>query len=137
MASLDYALSNDDDFDDLPRTFRREREAQERQAREREAFRLGAMDRKEPPLMAGDRGFDAPFSAARDYGPTYTSEPVPAIVKRLDVPFVRLSVFFLKAVVAAIPALVLLGALFWLAGSVLQTYFPWLAKMQIFIHFPQ
>ena len=45
-------------------------------------------------------------------------------------------VFFLKAVIAAIPALIVLGALIWLSGEILQQFFPWLIKMKILIQFP-
>ena len=61
---------------------------------------------------------------------------MPARVVRLDVPFLRLVAFFLKAVLAAIPALILLGVILWFGGHLLQTYFPWLIKAQILIHFP-
>ncbi|MFN3868852.1 MAG: hypothetical protein ACK4MF_07300, partial [Hyphomicrobiaceae bacterium] len=61
---------------------------------------------------------------------------LPAAVTRLDVPFFHLMTFFIKAVFAAIPALLLLGGLLWGAGHLLQTYFPWLVKAQILIHFP-
>ncbi len=44
--------------------------------------------------------------------------------------------FFLKAVLAAIPALILLGALIWFAGDMLQKFFPELIKMKISITFP-
>ena len=50
--------------------------------------------------------------------------------------FFRLVVFFIKAVFAAIPALILLVALLWLSGEVLRALFPWLLQMQILIHFP-
>lgn len=136
MASIDYPLSADDEFDDLPRTIRRERDAREREARDREAH-----GRADPPFMARNGsapGYGAAYTETPDYsGVAYAGEPVSAIVKRFDVPFVRLSAFFLKAVVAAIPALVLLGAILWLAGDIVQTYFPSLVKMQIFIHFPE
>jgi hypothetical protein len=103
-------------LDDLPRTLRREREARQREAAGR------------PPayLMR-----DKPYA---DSPPT--DEPMPAAVVRFDVPFVHLAAFFLKAVIAAIPALILLGVLLWLAGDLLQTFFPALVKMQILIRFP-
>jgi hypothetical protein len=37
--------------------------------------------------------------------------------------------FFIKAVFAAIPALIILAGLLWLAGQGLSTYFPQLSKM--------
>ena len=71
--------------------------------------------------------------------PSYipVAEPtMPASVQRFDVPFTHLVVFFLKAVIAAIPALFVLGVILWFAGQLLQTFFPWLVKAQILIHFP-
>jgi hypothetical protein len=61
---------------------------------------------------------------------------VPATVHRLDVPFTHLARFFVKAVLAAIPALILLGTILWIAGTVLQSQFPQLIKMRILIGFP-
>ena len=55
---------------------------------------------------------------------------------RFDVPFLSLMTFFIKSVFAAVPALILLGVMLWLAGDVLRTLFPWLVKMQILIRFP-
>ena len=69
-------------------------------------------------------------------GLPYGDEPVAAAVTRFDVPFMRLVMFFLKAVFAAIPALILLGVLLWFAGHILQTQFPELIKMKILITFP-
>lgn len=136
MASIDYPLTADE-FDDLPRTIRREREAREREARDREAF-----GRADPPFISRSgpaaSEYDAGYAATADYsGAAHPAEPVPAIVKQFDVPLVRLAAFFLKAVVAAIPALILLGVILWTAGDIVQTYFPSLVKMQIFIHFPE
>jgi hypothetical protein len=96
--------------DDLPRTIRREREARERQAREREAA---------PPVPVMERedafGEAAPRSTVSD----------------IDVPFFRLMMFFVKAVFAAIPALIALTAVLWLLGQGLQSVFPQLVKMKI------
>jgi hypothetical protein len=108
--------------DDLPRTFRREREAREREAREREADQREAMIiepaflRRDPPnrLMAP--------AAAED---------------RLQIGFLRLTAFCIKVVFAAIPAIVILAVLLWLGGQALATFFPQLPRMQIFIHFPK
>lgn len=66
----------------------------------------------------------------------YGDEPMPASVKRFEVPFFRLAFFFIKAVLAAIPALILLGALLYIAGKGLQAYFPELVRMKILITFP-
>jgi hypothetical protein len=114
----------DGDIDDLPRTLRREREAREREARERDAKARAATLTHD--FGASDAERDLPaFSAA-----------AAATVVRFDVPFFHLMAFFLKAVLAAIPALILLGALLWLAGDILRNLFPWLVKMQILIRFP-
>ncbi|HLB07686.1 MAG TPA: hypothetical protein VJN41_08345 [Alphaproteobacteria bacterium] len=120
MTDANYLLSADDDADDLPRTLRREREARAREARERAAA-------GPPQFLARDDDYDAEPLAG---------EPVPAVVTRFDVPFFRLMTFFMKAVLAAIPALILLGVILWFAGDLLQALYPKLVKMRIMIHFP-
>jgi hypothetical protein len=111
--SLTAELAADDD---LPRTIRREREAREREAREREAaVSVPTIERGEPYILA------APAATVTDF----------------DVPFVRLMSFFIKAVLAAIPALLLLTVLLWLFGQGLQTFFPQLLKLKILIYVPQ
>ncbi len=135
MAQIDYPLSADEGPDDLPITLRRERDAREREARER-----AARERGEPDFGDGSAADYGGTQAAAGHGPAraqYSDAPVAAVVKRFDVPFFRLMFFFLKAAVAAIPAIVLLVGLVVLAVSALQTYFPWLMKLQIFIHFPE
>ena len=57
-------------------------------------------------------------------------------VTRLEIPFLHLTAFSLKAVMAAIPALILLVMLLWLAGEALTASFPNLVKMQILIRMP-
>lgn len=128
MADPNFPLSADEDMDDLPRTLRREKAAREREARERGG---GGEARSAPPPELG-----APVDP--HYGPAaYEEEPVPAVVRQLDVPFFGLMWFFMKAVLAAVPALILLGAMVWGAGEILQQLFPWLVKMKIVILFPQ
>jgi hypothetical protein len=131
MSDTNFALSADSDFDDLPRTLRREKEARAREAREREAREKEGRSRD--PMMS-----DAPSYLARpQYAPiAYGDDPLPATVKRLDVPFLQLVAFFLKAVLAAIPALILLGAILYFAGKGLEAYFPDLVRMKIMITFP-
>ena len=104
--------------DDLPRTFRREREAREREARQRDAAR-----------------FAPEFS--RDEMVYEERAPASGAVRRLEIPFLHLMRFFFKAVFAAIPALLLLTALLWLGGQALSAFYPQLGKMQILIHFPK
>ncbi len=112
MRDIHLPLTADGGPDDLPRTLRRERE---RQARERDSSPGGA-------------GF--PPAEATTY------QPVRAAVTRFDVPFLRLMFFFFKAVFAMVPALLLLGAILWSLGHLLQKIFPQLVKMQILIWFP-
>jgi hypothetical protein len=109
--------------DDLPRTFRREREARERQALERDT----------PPVLSKPAAVPrlAPDPVAAN---TLPGESV--TVTRFDVPFGHLAKFFVKAVFAALPALILLTIVLWGVGEVLQRYFPWLLKMRILIQFP-
>jgi hypothetical protein len=126
MAEPNFQLAAEDDFDDLPRTLRREKAAREREARER---RSGVERGPGPELGSPVDPHYAPS--------TYVEEPVPAVVKQLDIPFFRLMFFFIKAVLAAVPALILLGAIIWGAGEILQSLFPWLVKMRIVILFPQ
>jgi hypothetical protein len=102
--------------DDLPRTIRRERDARERQAREREARERETVA---APMPSMDRDGDLDMPAPR------------STVTDIDVPFFRLMMFFIKAVFAAIPAMVALTALLWLLGQGLQSYFPQLVKMKI------
>ncbi len=125
MASVDFPLMADEGTDDLPRTLRREREARERAAREKEAKARAA-------TLTHDFG----ASDANDDRRTYTDPGSAAAVTRFDVPFGHLMAFSIKAVLAAIPALILLGALLWVAGAVLKAYFPELIHMQILITFP-
>ncbi len=104
--------------DDLPRTLRREREARERQAREMRERAAAAAYHSFGPRVS--EGMGAP----------------PGVVTRLDLPFLHLAAFFLKAVFAAVPALFVLGFLLWGVGHVLLNWFPDLVKMQILILFP-
>ena len=125
MASVDFPLMADEGSDDLPRTLRREREARERAAREKEAkaraatltHDFGASDAR------GDRSM-----AAEAYAGT--------ALNRFDVPFGHLMMFFIKAVFAAIPALIVLSVLLWLGGNVLKAMYPELIHMQILVTFP-
>jgi hypothetical protein len=112
--------------DDLPRTFRREREAREREARDREAREREALEREaaiiEPAFLHRDP-------------PSRLIVP-PTAEDRLQIGFLRLMAFSVKVVFAAIPAVLILAVLLWLGGQALATFFPQLPRMQIFIHFP-
>jgi hypothetical protein len=131
MTDANFPLTADSDFDDLPRTLRRERDARAREAREREQREKGrgGMDASlgDPPSY---------LARTRTVPTVYGDDPIPASVQRFDVPFLRLVAFFLKAVLAAIPALILLGAILFYAGKGLEAYFPELVRMKIMITFP-
>ena len=135
MAGPDFG-SFSDDTDDLPRTLRREKEARAREARERAARERAAA----PTLSTGiDDDYSRPqpqIYRSAETEPCIGNAPVAATVRAFDVPFARLVTFFLKAVVAAIPALILLTAILWTFGSALEALFPELIKMKILISFP-
>jgi hypothetical protein len=136
MSNVSFTALGDDSGEDLPRTFRREKEARAREARERalqeranDPPSLGAPSpepsmelRTAPDFDVDDAGDDGDFDGG--------------VVRRFDIPFLHLSLFFLKAVVAAVPALILLGVILWFGGQLLETMFPELIKMKILISFP-
>ena len=112
------SLSMTAEEDDLPRTIRRERDAREREARERSAV-----------VPTGP--------AALERGGDYAMPAPAATVTDFDVPFSKLMMFFIKAVFAAVPALLLLTVMLWLFGQGLQQAYPQLLKMKILIYVPQ
>lgn len=120
--------------DDIPRTFRREREAREREAREKEAFARPAAS---PPTHGG---LSSSLAPPRDEGPYATGADSPptmtGVVTAVDIPFGRLVAFMVKVVLASIPALMLLMLILWLFGQGLSTFFPQLVKMKILVTFP-
>ncbi len=126
MTDMNFPLHAGTDMDDLPRTLRREREAREREARERAPSGLEA--------TSSQAAYDS--HASNDQTAYSAADAYPAAVRRLEVPFTHLMGFFLKAVLAAIPALILLTGILWAAGWVLKTFFPELLHMQIMISFP-
>lgn len=106
--------------EDLPRTLRREKEAREREARDRDgAFQTAPQT---------DAGFD--------YGADEQYEPETVTVSYLQIPFLHLMMFFIKAVFAAIPALILLVVVAYLIGETLQSYLPWMRQFEIVIRPP-
>jgi hypothetical protein len=121
-------LSMDAD-DDLPRTIRRERDAKE--AREREARDREARER----LSMEPSGFTV-FEPQIRYQPAAAAASAAAAMG-LDVPFSKLMTFFIKAVFAAIPALLILTALLWISAVGLQALFPDLVKLKVLVYMPQ
>ena len=115
-ADLEFGLFADEASDDLPRTLRREKEARAREARERAAQERAAA----PSLSTGQDDYSGPrpqVYRSADIEPRSDDHPAPATVRRFDVPFVHLATFFIKAVLAGIPALILLGVILWFAGA--------------------
>lgn len=121
--------------DDLPRTFRREREAREREARERDGGlngnNLGGMG---PAAGPGGHDYGPP---PQDYGAGSADNLFNAgasgTVTRFEVPFLHLVGFFLKAVLAAIPALILLTVLLFAGGWVLKQFAPSFRHFEIIV----
>jgi hypothetical protein len=133
-ANLDFGPFFEESSDDLPRTIRREKEARAKEARERAAQERAAA----PSLSAGSDSYSASRPGAYPAGgePRDGDIYVPAIVRRFDVSFAHLAKFFLKAVLASIPAMILLTTILWFAGALVQSLFPALIKMRILIGFP-
>ncbi|MCC7251696.1 hypothetical protein [Hyphomicrobium sp.] len=132
MTDANFPLMADSDFEDLPRTLRREKEARAREAREARERR----DRERRGMDASLGDPPAYLARTRQAPAVYGDDPVPAAVRRFDVPFIHLAKFFLKAVLAAIPALILLGVLLYYAGKGLEAFYPELVRMKITITFP-
>lgn len=129
---MSVPLTADGDMEDLPRTFRREKEARAREAREREARERDAL----PSGLSTPQPEPAAYVSQATYPGYPSDEAVPAAIRSIDVPFFRLMWFFIKAVFAAIPALIILGVLLWLGGQALEAAFPELLKAKILITFP-
>ena len=122
MPAMDRNVSlGDGSGDDLPRTLRRERDAQQR-AQQQHRMAMPAA-----PAAIALHESDWPTDGASSR----------AIVTGFKVPFFRLMIFYLKAVIAAVPALILLLAILWGLGHALMTFFPWLVKVQILIQVPK
>jgi len=134
MAGPDFG-SFSDDTDDLPRTLRREKEARAREARERAARERAAA----PTLSTGiDDDYSRPqpqIYRSAETEPCIGNAPIAATVRAFDVPFARLVTFFLKAAIAAVPGVLLLGVILWFVGAGLEMAFPQLIKMKILIGF--
>ena len=100
-------------------------EAMHRAARERDGRERLSLDAL--PIHAFER--QTPYGFA---------VPVPAgPAGALDVPLGRLMAFFMKAAVAAVPALLVLVAAIWLLGHGLQVLFPDLVKLKVLIYMPR
>jgi hypothetical protein len=139
MSEPSLTMSADDD---LPRTFRREREARERAQREREAAGASGStpgSAQGPTLRAGPGSGFSPMAGPqpmRGLDDDADLPAPPATVTAFDVPFWKLSLFLVKVVLAGIPALLLLCAILYGLGQALQAFFPSLVKLKILITIP-
>jgi hypothetical protein len=147
-----FPLAGETSLDDLPRTLRREHEARAREARERDGPSLSTGNAAAVKTATAKIAAAAPVSSTAPPAADMTymaaetlsaaaersvaSAPVPAVVKAVDVPFKDLVAFFLKAVIAAIPAFILMMAILWGIGQVIETVAPNLLKAKILISFP-
>ncbi len=138
--TTNFPLTAEDGHDDLPRTLRRAREEREQAKREAERATNAA---PEPPKFSNSPGSPAQaqtnnehlsIGASSDAASMEASED--GVVRRLDIPFLHLMAFFIKAVFAAVPAMLLLIALLWGFGNVLEALYPEFIKMKIQIYFP-
>ena len=121
------------DDDDLPRTLKREKEARARDQLAREILNAPrtSYGAPSPPPAPDGQYFQAPPASVLPPG------DLPQVsVARFEVPFLKMVTFYLKAVIAGVPALLLLMAILWGIGHLLQTFLPWLVKMRILITFP-
>ena len=149
MSDTSYLSGGDDD---MPRTVRQQKEARARDQAAREiingprsangsrsafvqastqaATARGATANSLGVDLDGDyRGGDFPQSAPGEYPLT--------TVTRVRLPFLHMVGFFLKAVIAAIPALILLMLVLWGMGQFAKHFLPWLVQMKIDITFPR
>lgn len=127
------ASFNSSENEDLPRTVRQQKEAARAKAKEFRGSTYSATPPKTP-MTALDtdlRGseYALPASAPGEY-------PLTAVA-RFETPFLHMVGFFLKAVLAAIPALLLLTMILWGFGQVAKHYMPWLVQTEILIKFPK
>ena len=126
-----------DASDDLPRTLRREREARYRETLERAGREARPGSAPVPPAGPSPTfGAPAGVGSHTQLGLIDDADGRGVTVTAFKVPFLRLVLFFLKAAVAAIPAIILLGLAFWMLGFALRGVFPELFTTGVKFHFP-
>ena len=121
--------------EDLPRTVRQQKEARAREILNAPRQSYTRASGRVAPTMSNP--LDDEFQGAAQSPP---GQDPPAMVTQLQLPFFHLMGFFLKAVFAGIPALIiavtLMMGIFWAVGQIVEHYAPWLVKMRIVISFP-
>ncbi len=133
MAEPELTLPGDDD-QDLPRTLRRARAERQRETEQGSAARAGQGGSYVP--ASGSRYAGSRHAGADEYADQDDAFVDEVTVTRLEIPFFHLMGFFIKAVFAAIPALILLFALIWGIGELIEITAPELLKMRIIIQHP-
>ena len=136
MTDTSYRSGGDDD---LPRTVRQQKEARARDQAAREILNAPRATAARGPssstlgnhLASDFLGDDFPAAQAPP------GEYPAATVKRIELPFLHMVFFFLKVVIAAIPALILLTAILWGVGQIAKHFLPWLIQMKIDLTFPR
>ncbi|MEM9030342.1 MAG: hypothetical protein AAGC70_18440 [Pseudomonadota bacterium] len=123
MAEPELKMPSENDETDLPRTLRRARAEKERQ--ESEAT--------QPPTGAPTAGTHAARTGtdAGEFDAGYIADEV--VVTDINIPFLRLMAFLIKATLAAIPALIILTLLLIGVGQALKAYFPSLRQAVVTI----
>ena len=135
MTDTSYISGGDED---LPRTVRQQKEARARDQAAREILnpQRGGAGRGQHASMGNHMSGEyrsGDYAAAQSPPGEYPS----ATVMRLQLPFLHMVGFFLKAVLAAIPALILLMLILWGVGQIAKHFLPWLVQMKIDITFPR
>ena len=123
MSDTSHSTAADGGPDDLPRTLRRARDERNREAHA--AAMAATQSGPTPPRF--EPGRRASFDAPLDEG----------VVTAVKIPFFRLMLFFIKAVFAAIPAMILLGVIVWFAMKGLKLYYPELIQLEVLIRAPK
>lgn len=132
MTDASMPLMADSEFEDLPRTVRREKEARAREAREARERR-----ERERNSFTNESLGDPPPHLSRSSAPRIYDEPAASENShRFDVPFAQLVIFFIKAALAAVPALILLSVALYFVGKGFGVFFPDLERTKILISFP-
>ena len=130
--------------EDLPRTVRQQKEARARDQMAREILNtpraaFGATTGTRAGAASSISHLDTDYRGGEfPSHPTSPPGEYPlTTVSRLQIPFLHMVGFFLKAVVAAIPALLLLTLILWAGGQFAKHFMPWLVQAQINITFPK
>jgi hypothetical protein len=133
MTDASMPLMADSEFEDLPRTVRREKEARAREAREARERR----ERERHSFANESLGDPPPHLSRSSVAPRIYDDPATSETsQRFDVPFAQLVIFFIKAALAAVPALILLSVVLYFVGKGFGVFFPDLERTKILISFP-